>query len=81
MNAELPGNGWPSGVLVKFLVQQPGIGEMRLLRPAVAETGKPPIVLLQPPHVPNAQALSYPGLPLNQVIRLRAQDCGRAVVC
>jgi protein ImuA len=81
LSAELPGNGWPLGALVELLVQQPGIGEMRLLRPALAEIGKRPIVLLQPPHVPNAQALSYLGLPLDRVIRLRAPKTADALWC
>jgi protein ImuA len=36
LSAQLPGGGWPAGVLVDLLLQQPGIGEMRLLRPALA---------------------------------------------
>ena len=38
LSAELPGGGWPLGALVELLVQQPGVGEFRLLRPALAES-------------------------------------------
>jgi len=36
LSAELPGGGWPVGALVDLLVQQPGVGELRLLRPALS---------------------------------------------
>lgn len=40
LSAELPGGGWPIGALVDLLVQQAGVGEMRLLRPAICTLGK-----------------------------------------
>ncbi|GCL61093.1 hypothetical protein [Pseudaquabacterium pictum] len=36
LDAELPGGGWPHGVLTELLLPQPGIGELRLLAPALA---------------------------------------------
>ena len=36
MSEELPGGGWPIGALVDLLIQQAGVGEMRLLRPALS---------------------------------------------
>jgi protein ImuA len=68
----LPGGGWPAGALVDLLLQQPGIGEMRLLRPALAAVAKRRIVLLQPPHPPQALALAALGVPPSQLIWLRA---------
>ena len=32
LSNQLPGGGWPIGTLVDLLVQQPGIGEIRLSR-------------------------------------------------
>ncbi|SDV48651.1 translesion DNA synthesis-associated protein ImuA [Chitinasiproducens palmae] len=58
LSAELPGGGWPVGTLVELLVQQPGIGEMRLLRPALRALGHKPLMLLQPPHQPNSLAFA-----------------------
>lgn len=46
----LPGGGWPTGALTELLIQQPGIGEVRLLQPVLARTGKRPVMFLQPPH-------------------------------
>ncbi|WP_250481764.1 translesion DNA synthesis-associated protein ImuA [Caballeronia sp. NCTM5] len=81
LSAELPGGGWPLGALVELLVQQPGVGEMRLLRPALSELSARPITLLQAPHIPNALALSYLGLPLNKLMRLRAPKTADALWC
>src|SRR3546814_1948070 len=37
LSAQLPGGGWPLGNLIELLIQQPGIGEMQLLRPALSD--------------------------------------------
>jgi protein ImuA len=71
LSAQLPGGGWPLGTLIDLLVQQHGIGELRLLRPALAGLGKRPIVLLQPPHAPQALALAALGLEPSQLIWIR----------
>lgn len=39
LSAELPCGGWPLGVLVELLLPQPGTGETRLLKPALAVYG------------------------------------------
>ncbi|HEU4843298.1 MAG TPA: translesion DNA synthesis-associated protein ImuA [Burkholderiaceae bacterium] len=72
LSAQLPGGGWPLGTLIDLLVQQPGSGELRLLRPALASLGQRSIVLLQPPHVPQALALAALGLPPSQLIWIRS---------
>jgi protein ImuA len=72
LSAQLPGGGWPLGTLIDLLVQQHGIGELRLLRPALTGLGKRPIVLLQPPHAPQALALAALGLEPSQLIWIRS---------
>lgn len=72
LSAQLPGGGWPAGNLIELLVQQPGIGELRLLQPALLAASQRPIVLLQPPQVPQALALAALGLPPAQLIWLRS---------
>ena len=37
LDAQLPGGGWPHGVLTELLLAQPGIGELRLLAPSLAK--------------------------------------------
>ncbi|QGZ66947.1 translesion DNA synthesis-associated protein ImuA [Paraburkholderia acidisoli] len=62
LDAELPGQGWPTGSLSEILVPQPGCGEVRLLKPALAATAARPVMLLQPPHPLQPAALSWWGL-------------------
>ncbi len=72
LSAQLPGGGWPTGTLVDLLLQQPGIGELRLLRPALAAVAARRIVLVQPPHAPQALALAALGLAPSQLIWIRS---------
>jgi protein ImuA len=79
LSAQLPGNGWPTGNLIDLLVQQPGSGEMRLLSPALAKVSGAPIVLLQPPHPPQALALAAMGLDPSQLIWIRSSKSSDAL--
>ncbi len=75
LSGQLPGGGWPTGTLIDLLPQQAGIGELRLLLPALATvsqaTGRR-IVLLQPPHAPQALALAALGLAPAQLVWVRS---------
>jgi protein ImuA len=79
LSAQLPGGGWPTGTLIDLLLQQPGIGEMRLLRPALSAVAARRIVLLQPPHPPQALALAALGVAPSQLIWLRAERTADAL--
>jgi protein ImuA len=70
---EMPGHGWPVGTLVELLVQQAGVGELRLLRPALLAVGNRPIVLLAPPHAPQVHALANWGLPPERLLWIRGE--------
>lgn len=57
LDRELPHGGWPASSLTELLLQEAGIGEMQLLRPALhAIAGKGHIALVQPPHPPQLAA-------------------------
>src|SRR3546814_11562112 len=58
LSAQLPGGGWPLGNLIELLIQQPGIGEMQLLRPALSDLSSRSIFLVQPPYAPQIAASS-----------------------
>jgi protein ImuA len=79
LSAQLPGGGWPSGTLIDLMLQQPGIGELRLLRPALLHAARRRIVLLQPPHPPQALALAALGIPPAQLIWIRASRSSDAL--
>jgi protein ImuA len=56
LDAELPGGGWPHGVLTELLLPQPGIGELRLLAPVLRAVSMP----ATPPAPPAPAAAATP---------------------
>jgi protein ImuA len=81
LDALLPGAGWPAGSLTELLVEHGGIGEMRLLAPALkALTARSHpnlsrhVLLVAPPWQPYAHALHAWGIALDQVVWIRARD-------
>jgi protein ImuA len=80
LDAELPDKGWPQSSLVELLVQQPGIGEMHLLRPALATLSKNRYVaLIEPPHRPNSAACKFLGLTCSNILWIRAPTTANAL--
>ncbi|APD11349.1 hypothetical protein UC34_25370 [Pandoraea vervacti] len=66
LDAELPGAGWPHGAVTELLSERPGIGEWRLLAPALralTQAGKP-VMVIGPPMLPYAPALAGWGIDL-----------------
>jgi protein ImuA len=74
LDAELPGSGWPTGMLTELITREPGAGELRLLVPLLRQLTRERriVVLLAPPHVPYAPALSSFGIDLNQLLIVQA---------
>ncbi len=74
LDAELPGGGWPLGGLTELLCPQPGIGECRLLRPALSAlcAGAERIALVGSPYLPNAVRLVGWDFSPEQVVWVRA---------
>ncbi len=68
----LPGGGWPRRGLIELLLQQNGIGEMRLLLPALQRFSGQRIALLQPPHLPQLSGLRARGLLPERMLWIRA---------
>ena len=77
LDARLPGGGWPLSTLIELLVPTAGIGEIRLLLPALrtlaaATAGEPRwIAWLAPPHLPYAPALADAGLDPARMLVIR----------
>jgi protein ImuA len=70
---ELPGSGWPGSSLIELLPQQAGLGELRLLQPALRRIpAARPIALIQPPHMPQIAAWANWGLPVQQLLWIKA---------
>jgi hypothetical protein len=73
LDAELPGGGWPTG-LVEVLHRANGAGELQIVLPALAAlTGAGHrIAWLAPPYLPYAPALKAAGVRLAQLTVVRA---------
>ncbi|HSS69895.1 MAG TPA: translesion DNA synthesis-associated protein ImuA [Casimicrobiaceae bacterium] len=70
LDRALPGGGWPQNALTELLQDEEGIGELRLLMPALqrlAQAGES-IVLVTPPYLPHAPAFAAAGIDPAQVI-------------
>lgn len=75
LDAVLPDGGWPRQSLTEILQAQPGLGEWRLLGPALArliELGGS-VLLIGPPLVPYLPALAQAGLLPERLIRIEAR--------
>ncbi|MGB7184109.1 MAG: translesion DNA synthesis-associated protein ImuA [Burkholderiaceae bacterium] len=74
LNTELPGNGWPIGMLTELITREAGIGELRLLVPLLRQLTRERqvVILLAPPMVPYAPALASFGIDLDYLIVIQA---------
>jgi hypothetical protein len=75
LDAALPGGGWPTGSLAELLPSHEGIGELRILGPALAalaRAGKR-LAWIAPPYLPYAPALAAAGIDLAQVLIVRTR--------
>jgi hypothetical protein len=81
LDRHLPGGGWPAGALTEILTAYHGIGELRLLMPALARLSvEPPeqdfaepnwIAWIAPPFQPYPPALRQYGLDLSRMLIVR----------
>jgi len=76
LDAELPGGGWPTATLTEILPQHEGIGELRLLGPALATLSaqKRTLGWIAPPHLPYAPALAAAGIDPARLIIVRTRS-------
>lgn len=72
--AELPGGGWPVGAVTELLHADCGMGELRLLLPALRSltAAKRRLALIGPPHAPNAMGLAAAGLSESEIYWIRS---------
>jgi len=70
LDALLPGGGWPRGALTEVLLSRQGIGELRLLTPALARLSVTDgwLAWVSPPYVPYAAALAAAGIDLKRLV-------------
>ncbi len=81
LDQALPGGGWPLGALIEIMLERHGLGELKLLMPALARLSREAahhsqqrwIVWVAPPFVPYAPALASYGLELNRQLWVHPQ--------
>lgn len=75
LDDELPGGGWPHGAVTELLSERPGVGEWRLLAPALRALTQAdqPVVIIAPPMLPYAPALAGWGIDLRWLTVIEAQ--------
>ena len=81
LDAQLPGGGWPVGVLTELLLPHPGVGELRLLAPVLAAVQEQQrgVMWFDPPALPCAWALLALGIDVRRlvVVTAKASAAGR----
>jgi hypothetical protein len=80
LDEQLPGGGWPRGALTEILLEREGIGELRLLLPALAlASGQDGwLAWVAPPHLPYAPALATAGVRLQRLLVAMPQSANDA---
>ena len=89
LDKHLPGGGWPAGALTEILTAHHGIGELRLLMPALARLSvEPPeqdftepgwIAWVAPPFQPYPPALRQYGLDLSRMLIVRPANANETL--
>jgi hypothetical protein len=84
LDRHLPGGGWPQNALTEILVEHYGIGELRLLMPALAALSSADssadynapgwIAWVSPPFQPYPPALQQWGIDLSRMLIVRPRD-------
>jgi hypothetical protein len=81
LDAELPGGGWPTGSLTELLPNHDGIGELRILGPALAALARASkrLAWIAPPYLPYAPALAAAGIDLARILIVRTRTAHDAL--
>ncbi len=79
LDLQLPGGGWPTGVLTELLLPQPGVGELRLLAPLLValQQAQRSVVWFDPPAWPCAAGLAQLGLDMRRLVVVQGQGQGQ----
>lgn len=80
LDSELPDGGWPRSVLTELLLQQPGIGELQLLKPILVTLSRHQrVALVQPPYIPHAMAALAWGIDPSRLIWIQPESTADAL--
>ena len=79
LDKELPGLGWPQSGVTEVLYDRTGIGELKLMMPAISRLSRSQnrwIALIDPPHIPYAPALEHEGVNLARLLIITQKTQG-----
>lgn len=76
LDAALPGGGWPQGQLIELLLDSPGLGELSLLTPLLAQCSTRPMVWVLPCDQERSAERALPYAPALQAAGI---DLGRSI--
>jgi hypothetical protein len=69
LDSTLPGGGWPLGAIAEIVVPGHGMGELRLLMPALVEASRERrVAWIDPPFIPYAPALEAENIQLEKMV-------------
>ena len=70
LDAHLPGNGWPQAGLIELMLSAAGIGELKLLAPALRRLSREArwIAWINPPFIPYAPALAALDIDISRIL-------------
>jgi len=76
LDALLPGGGWPANALTDVVLPREGIGELRLLLPAIVRLSRGDrwIAFIAPPYIPYAPALAAAGVDLSRLLLVHPRE-------
>ena len=76
LDAQLPGGGWPARVLTELLLPHAGVGELRLLAPALAalQRQQRSLMWFDPPAAPCAWALGALDIDVRQLVVVHSRS-------
>ncbi len=77
LDEHLPGSGWPQDGVTELLHDQYGIGELRLITPALARLSREQnrwLLWVAPPYIPYPPALLNAGIDLTSILVVRPKS-------
>ncbi len=77
LDEQLSGSGWPAEGITELLYEHAGIGEIRLLAPALANLSQQQagwILWISPPYIPYAPALTAAGIDLTSILVINPKN-------
>ncbi len=76
LDRQLHSGGWPTGAITELLTDKQGIGELRLLIPALTQLSQRQqwVAFIAPPYIPYAPALAERGVNVSHILLVHPKN-------